>query len=686
MIRFFEDILRLIDRYRRGLFLTVAGAFVLWCVALFASYRLSTDSKFCGNCHYETPFIQSWQQSSHADVSCNKCHMPRDFGGKLNRGYAAISATLRYWTGTHDKIPRAEVDDANCLVEGCHELRLIQGKSEYIKGITFDHAHHLGQTVRGMTLHCSSCHSQIVQGAHMEVTKETCYLCHFKNLPRGEAVSGCKCHSAPEEIVMHQGFPFQHAQYLTLGVVCEECHVNVVSGNADVPKSKCMECHNARLEAYDDVEFIHRKHVEQRHVDCTSCHPPIEHGSVEMVRSLETTCESCHTSTHTPQRDLFMGIGARGVDPYPSIMFKAQVGCEGCHGKTAAMHGFGESVATPSGEMCVMCHGVGFDKMLDDWKSTVRSFLASVEPLEKQARSAYQAAGQKSRAPVQEAYERATYNLGFLREGHGEHNIVYTKLVLTKIQEDFNDVLAGLVPSWKRELPLAFNEDDIRGNCTASCHANLRATKTVRFEGLELTHRDHVYKHNLACTYCHDNSRTHGEVILKRENCLGCHHTQESRDCQDCHKKQQRMLAGTGALGLEETPSWMVDVGCRDCHPSLHGGNDRNATLQACVDCHEEGYDEMVEEWQSDTESRVKKIQLLEDAITDLLTTARSRGITAETVRQAEKLRNEGLSYVDLVKTDRSRGAHNVEFTGMLLDGAIKKLEAASELLGAAVP
>jgi hypothetical protein len=84
-----------------------------------------------------------------------------------------------------------------------------------------------------------------------------------------------------------------------------------------------MTCHNARLEAIDDVAFVHRKHVLEHSVDCSSCHQPVGHRDVNLVRSLETTCGACHAGEHNPQRDVFMGIGAEGVDPYPSIMFKA---------------------------------------------------------------------------------------------------------------------------------------------------------------------------------------------------------------------------------------------------------------------------------------------------------------------------------------------------------------------------
>ena len=314
MSGFFRDLLRLIGRYRRGLFLTFLSFLFVWPVLIALSYHLSTRTGFCGNCHFEEPYIESWKASSHAEVACHTCHLPAGVGAKIDRGFKTILSTWRYWWGTNTTTPRAEVPAANCLQGGCHETRLIEGPIEFVKGIEFDHAHHLGKEVRGMKLRCTSCHSQIVQGAHMEVTRETCFLCHFKNLPRGEAISGCACHGAPQDVVVHDGFAFTHSQYLTLGVVCEECHVDVTPGTGAVPKVACVTCHNARLEAYDDVPFMHRKHVVDHSVDCAACHEPIGHRDVKMVRSLESSCTGCHKKLHTPQRDLFMGIGAEGVD------------------------------------------------------------------------------------------------------------------------------------------------------------------------------------------------------------------------------------------------------------------------------------------------------------------------------------------------------------------------------------
>ncbi len=686
MSDFFRDFFRFIGRYRRGLFITFLSAVLFWCLLLFVSYRLSTDSAFCDSCHYEEPYVRSWQESNHADVDCIQCHIPSGLGGKIDRGYRSLVATLRYWGGVHNKIPRAEVDDRNCLQDGCHESRLITGPVEWIRDINFDHAHHIGPGVRGMDLRCTSCHSQIVQGAHMEVTQETCFLCHFKNLPRGVAVSGCRCHAPPTQTLLHEGLEFRHDQYLTLGVVCEECHVNVTDGTGEVSKARCVSCHNPRLEAFDNVPFMHRKHVTEHSVDCAACHEPIQHRDVELVRSLETTCTACHGKSHNPQRDVLMGIGAQGVDPYPSIMFKAQVGCDACHSGDSPGLAPGERIATATGEACVRCHGRGFDKMLEDWREAVQGYLDGITPLMDRARSAFERADPERRTGVTENYDRARLNLDFIREARGEHNLVYTKLVLLKVQEDLNTVLGRLKPSWKAEAPLAFTEDDLRGNCTKSCHANLRKTKHVLFQGLELTHHDHVYKHNLQCTYCHDNTEVHGTVKLQRENCIGCHHTQENVACADCHRIQQRMIAGSGGFGVEETPAWMADLACDDCHVDLHGRNNAEATREACVDCHEEGYDAMVAEWQADTRDRVAALRESLEDYQRLAVTARSRDVASTVLREAEKLKTQALAHIDLVENDRSMGVHNVEFVEALLDSAGSRLERARDLLDRASP
>jgi len=83
---------------------------------------------------------------------------------------------LQYATGAYSMRPKANVTRKPVWASGCHELRLLEGRSTYQKGIQFDHKVHLGQMLRGEQLRCTSCHNQIVQyneeitAEHMAVT------------------------------------------------------------------------------------------------------------------------------------------------------------------------------------------------------------------------------------------------------------------------------------------------------------------------------------------------------------------------------------------------------------------------------------------------------------------------------------------------------------------------------------
>jgi predicted glutamine amidotransferase len=48
----------------------------------------------------------------------------------------------------------------------------------------------------------------------------------------------------------------------------------------------CYFCHVQRAEMYDDVVFVHQRHVEQGQLDCLRCHPRIRHGHIKMAERL----------------------------------------------------------------------------------------------------------------------------------------------------------------------------------------------------------------------------------------------------------------------------------------------------------------------------------------------------------------------------------------------------------------
>jgi hypothetical protein len=234
--------------------------------------------KNCNVCHFITPFYKKWETSTHNKVSCLKCHEYTPL--------KALAGQFKFFAGTYAPRPLTNVPDKNCLQSGCHDKRLVESKAKFTKrGIDFDHKPHFTEMKRGIKLHCRSCHSDIVQGEHVKVSMNVCFLCHFKGIPHDQAVTGCpSCHSSPKKPIVVKGKTFSHEGVMKAGYKCNQCHLEVTRGDGVTPKEKCYFCHVERIEMYDDVKFIHERHVTEKQIDCLWCHPKIEHGKIKVVK------------------------------------------------------------------------------------------------------------------------------------------------------------------------------------------------------------------------------------------------------------------------------------------------------------------------------------------------------------------------------------------------------------------
>ncbi|MCY2930692.1 MAG: NapC/NirT family cytochrome c [Planctomycetota bacterium] len=285
----------------------------------FAEYTMQPD--FCRSCHIMEPYYQAWHASAHKDVPCADCHFEPGLANTLKGKWQASSQAVKYITGTFGSKPHAEVRDESCLREGCHERRILEGKVRWTAyrdrsaeagsarkhetsvqkrlapgggrkdeiTIRFDHAPHMQNEPRGMTLRCVSCHSQIVQGQHIVVTLDTCYLCHFKGrgLEHGRTEqnmtpAGCRaCHADPAAEVQLPTGKFIHSEYADgKKVPCQKCHAETIKGDGSVPKQVCWNCHNipAHISRYGETKFMHENHVTNHKIECSSCHVRIEHN------------------------------------------------------------------------------------------------------------------------------------------------------------------------------------------------------------------------------------------------------------------------------------------------------------------------------------------------------------------------------------------------------------------------
>ena len=77
------------------------AAFVLMGAALTGLAGWYTSrSEFCRSCHIMEPYYVSWQESSHHDVSCIKCHFPPGAGEKIRGKMLGLVQLVKYVTAT----------------------------------------------------------------------------------------------------------------------------------------------------------------------------------------------------------------------------------------------------------------------------------------------------------------------------------------------------------------------------------------------------------------------------------------------------------------------------------------------------------------------------------------------------------------------------------------------------------
>ena len=209
-IDFFKEAKRGTLKHKKGIKVLLIFCTVVFFVLSVALLKFSETSTFCGACHQMGAYIDSWKASSHRHVACTQCHYEPGFWNHLKGKWVDGQVSLAYFiSGKKPSRPHAEISDSACLQQGCHKTEDLK-KNMIYKNVAFSHGKHLEELRRGMKLRCTSCHAQIVQGAHLTVHEINCFICHYyKAGPKGEedcvscAVGGCtSCHIAPKAISM----------------------------------------------------------------------------------------------------------------------------------------------------------------------------------------------------------------------------------------------------------------------------------------------------------------------------------------------------------------------------------------------------------------------------------------------------------------------------------------------------
>lgn len=651
-------------------FLLFTGIYLFTFLVLLAiAAEYTSRPSFCPTCHYMETFYQSWKTSAHNKVDCVECHFEPGLTGTIKGKLNGLVQIVSYVSLTYKKRkPVAEIPDNTCARSGCHEKQSLSDSTYDFRGISFSHKHHLEEQKRGKTLKCISCHSQIVQGTHMEVTISTCTNCHFKKSSDPEhkfdKLSDCNgCHKfneKPKEQLAN--LRYNHTSVVGNKIDCAGCHSNTVEGNGGVGKERCFQCHfeEDKLSKYDDIELMHKTHISQHGLDCANCHSPIEHKIQKIDPNASPDCNSCHSNAHSSQVSLFSGENGFNVEKSPSSMFMSGINCKGCH----IFHETDNKdikTSLAKGSSCEKCHGPGYDNLMKEWEVTSMKRLNVVKTIYNAVNQQIQNSKSTKREEAVKYMDEANHNFRLVEVGKSVHNVQFADKLLVASYELMKKSLSIIGASSK--LPDFKSSAEVIPNECYRCHSGIQEISLKKF-GMEFSHNKHIVENKVACARCHSNVSKHGELTMSKESCNSCHHSQgkTNESCAKCHSFQEQVYSGNYLQKNQPDFMKVAGSGCVDCHVSSEKIVKPDNNI--CLKCHDSGYDTMMDEWKGD----VKKLL---GEINELLRTPGEKELSIEEQNQIKEIKR----IVSDIQSHSSIYVHNYDLISSTLNEKIKILK-----------
>lgn len=442
----------IIRNWKGMLIFSLPLAALILLFVLFSGVETTENPYFCAACHNTEPQFkrqyQNWQSSAHKEVACIKCHYPPGLQGLVAGKIDGIRHLALYITKSIPTVQHARIEDRSCLQ--CHSREQLYRPMVFAGKIKFNHEVHLSGEVRGMKLPCTTCHAHTVEdGTHFEVEKSACFTCHLQNPgEKGTAIGSClTCHNLPgKTIVLENGSEFVHTEFFAgkkeKDIDCMRCHSEVTRGKGEASLQRCISCHDVKFKV-NNVDELHRFHLEKKKVDCFECHTPIKHGIIRKTAGLAPECATCHGSGHSVPERLYAGKGGVGVKDDPSPMYSANVDCQGCHryeSKTVPPAPGGVKIANR--QSCISCHGEAFGGILGYWKKDTAEKMNEVKDvftaIEEKLPLLKGKADEITLKEAGELYKRAKVNYNLVREdgSYGAHNKNYIDSLLEKAKKD----------------------------------------------------------------------------------------------------------------------------------------------------------------------------------------------------------------------------------------------------------
>jgi hypothetical protein len=641
---------------------------LLLLILLAASAEYTSRPSFCPTCHYMETFYQSWRTSAHNKVDCVECHFEPGISGTIRGKLNGLVQIVNYVSLSYKKrTPWAEIPDNTCARSGCHEKQAFQDSTYDFRGIKFSHKHHLQELKRGKTLKCTSCHSQIVQGSHIEVTESTCFNCHFKQSDDPEhkydKLSDCQtCHNwkdvSKEEMSKYR---YDHSNVVENNISCKSCHTNTIAGNGNVGKERCFQCHfeTVRLDKFDDTKLMHETHIAKHTMKCFVCHTPIEHKVQKIDPKTPPDCMSCHDNAHSSQVSLYTGENGNNVEKSPSVMYLNGINCKGCH----VFHETDTKDITTSkagGSACEKCHGKGYDNLVKTWGEATVKRVAIINGIYKTVSFQINGTNSNRKIEAQKLLDDAFHNIRIVEVGKSVHNVTFADKLLVAAYDLMKKSLTMIGSSLN--LPAFSLGSEMIPNECYSCHSGIQEISVKKFD-MNFSHNLHIVKERIACAKCHSNEQKHGELIVNKENCNSCHHVsgKSNESCAKCHEFQVKVYDGN-YFGKNQ-PDFMKQggVNCIDCHSQ--GDKVIKPDAEICIKCHESSYQNMADEWKGDIKKLVKEAEAEIAGVKGMQLDSEQQSIIAET----RKIINEISSYPSIY-------VHNYDLLSSLLSEKTKQI------------
>lgn len=476
---------------------------------------------FCGYCHVLVyPEVlkgahKTWKgDEKHNDIGCAECHYPPDMPfipehRKIPRTKPAADKDRKQkkitdWDYMKTELEvlsrlitvlnmeettvlrKPRINSSSCTTSNCHPStgKGKQGEywnkklkfAEYEKEdktkavVSFTHEKHYDRKkwIEGQELHCVTCHRRETGKKHFEVSKESCYLCHFKDMRKearlGDDRSKCAhCHEIPKKPFKEKDEkdsgpePVTHEILEKRKVSCADCHLELVRGKGGIKSEKCLDCHENDKKIMTErvnKKLMHKEHVAKQTASCFNCHEPIEHKKESKEYNYAdaslSNCKVCHPEPHISQRLLLAGEGGKGIDKaYPIKHHDIKTACISCHTKEA-YDVKGRKIKAAEEKTCVDCHEKETEDTMTKWIKDMAQVLKEAKAAEKEALEALkEGKGNVSQSELQKAetlIKRGQENLRLVDAGGGAHNKKFATLVLDTAIGDFDDAIATLKP------------------------------------------------------------------------------------------------------------------------------------------------------------------------------------------------------------------------------------------------